>query len=113
MPGFLSDTREWFRIYKMPDGKPENKFAFDGEYKDADFAYSIIQETNIFWKQLVGLQQPSIEKEKLSISNVTVLGSAENISREEAASVISATPSLSAGPPLDTSVDVWHFNSRL
>jgi hypothetical protein len=23
----------------MPDGKPENKFAFDGEYKDAQFAH--------------------------------------------------------------------------
>jgi len=113
MPGFLSDTREWFRIYKMPDGKPENKFAFNGEFKDADFAHGIIKETNTFWKQLVGLQQPSIQKEKLSISNVTVLGSAENMSREDASSTMTAIPSLTPGPPLESSVDVWHFNSRL
>ena len=31
-----------FRVYKMPDGKPENKFAFDGAYKDADFALKVI-----------------------------------------------------------------------
>ncbi len=23
----------------MPDGKPENKFAFNGEFKDAQFAH--------------------------------------------------------------------------
>ena len=32
------------RIYKIPDGKPENKFAFDGEYQDAEFANKIISE---------------------------------------------------------------------
>ena len=26
------------RIYKMPDGKPENVFGFDGAYKDPEFA---------------------------------------------------------------------------
>merc|ERR1712080_44129 len=29
MPGFKEATREWFRIYKMPDGKPENVFGFE------------------------------------------------------------------------------------
>lgn len=27
-------TYEWFKIYKIPDGKPENKFAFNGEAKN-------------------------------------------------------------------------------
>ena len=26
----------------MPDGKPENKFAFDGEFKDAEFAHKAL-----------------------------------------------------------------------
>ncbi len=30
-----------FRVYKMPDGKPENTFAFDGEFQDADFAHKV------------------------------------------------------------------------
>ena len=54
MPGFLAATREWFRIYKIPDGKPENKFAFDGEFQSAEFANKIINETHDYWKQLVG-----------------------------------------------------------
>lgn len=32
-PGLLAGTREWFRIYKVPDGKPRNKFAFNDEPK--------------------------------------------------------------------------------
>ena len=30
-----------YRVYKMPDGKPENKFAFNGEFKDAEFANKV------------------------------------------------------------------------
>lgn len=33
-PGYLEATVDWFRRYKVPDGKPENQFAFDGEFKD-------------------------------------------------------------------------------
>lgn len=33
-PGHLEATVEWFRKYKVPDGKPENKFGFNGEFKD-------------------------------------------------------------------------------
>ena len=31
---FFQATREWFTIYKIPDGKPANKFAFNGEAKN-------------------------------------------------------------------------------
>lgn len=34
MRGYLAATVEWFRIYKIPAGKPENKFAFDGEIQN-------------------------------------------------------------------------------
>jgi len=30
----MQATKEWFRVYKMPTGKPPNKFAFDGAAKD-------------------------------------------------------------------------------
>ena len=32
LPGLLRATNEWFRIYKIPDGKPENNFAFSWVY---------------------------------------------------------------------------------
>ncbi|KAF9408149.1 hypothetical protein HW555_012069 [Spodoptera exigua] len=45
-PGLLRATVEWFRLYKVPDGKPVNVFAFDGEAKNADFAYKVIDEVS-------------------------------------------------------------------
>lgn len=43
-PGLLKASVEWFKIYKIPDGKPENQFAFNGEAKPASFALKIIDE---------------------------------------------------------------------
>lgn len=52
-PGLLKATVEWFKIYKIPDGKPENKFAFNGEPKNRDFAISVVEEVHGFWKSLI------------------------------------------------------------
>lgn len=48
LPGLLRATVEWFRLYKVPDGKPINEFAFDGQPKDRDFAYKIVDEVGVF-----------------------------------------------------------------
>ena len=79
------------RVYKMPDGKPENNFAFDGEYQDAEFAYKIISETNLFWKQLVGLEEPLEDPGKLCIGTVLCEGAKEMVTREEASEVLGNT----------------------
>uniref|UniRef100_G3NCL1 inorganic diphosphatase n=1 Tax=Gasterosteus aculeatus aculeatus TaxID=481459 RepID=G3NCL1_GASAC len=52
-PGYLESTVDWFRRYKVPDGKPENQFAFNGEFKDKDFAIKVIKNTHNFWKDLI------------------------------------------------------------
>lgn len=62
-PGLLRATIEWFKIYKIPDGKPENQFAFNGEAKNSAFAVGIIDETHAFWKQLITKE---VESEKIS-----------------------------------------------
>jgi len=33
MPGLLAATRDWFRIYKIPDGRETNESAFWGEFR--------------------------------------------------------------------------------
>ncbi|KAJ3334673.1 Inorganic pyrophosphatase [Gonapodya sp. JEL0774] len=53
LPGLLRATNEWFRIYKIPDGKPENNFAFSGEAKNRKYANEVIAECNEAWKGLV------------------------------------------------------------
>ncbi|KAF3853708.1 hypothetical protein F7725_014396, partial [Dissostichus mawsoni] len=52
-PGYLEATFDWFKRYKVPDGKPENQFAFNGEFKDRDFAIKTIKDTHEFWKALI------------------------------------------------------------
>ena len=52
MPGFLKATVEWFKIYKMPDGKPANEFAFNAEPKNKEFAEKIIAGTHSSWQEL-------------------------------------------------------------
>jgi inorganic pyrophosphatase len=68
LPGLIRATNEWFRIYKIPDGKPEvslqnsggdhqadyqNVFAFSGEAKSKKYAVEIIHECHEAWKKLV------------------------------------------------------------
>ena len=70
-PGLLEATRHWFRVYKVPDGKPENSFAFEGQAKDRSFTLQVIEETHEAWKGLV--QKGSAQG--ISVANVTQSGS--------------------------------------
>jgi len=110
MPGFLAATREWFKIYKIPDGKPENKFAFDGEYQNAEFANKIIAETHEYWRQLVGIADTAEDGGKLDISCVAVEGSKVALTRDEASALMSAAGDYSEGPEVDPSNDTWHYD---
>merc|ERR1712212_562376 len=49
----LMATVEWFKLYKVPDGKPENQFAFNGEAKNREFAHKVILSTHDEWRILV------------------------------------------------------------
>ena len=53
LPGLLAATVEWFKIYKMPDGKPPNSFAFNGEAKNAEFAKGVVEKLHNQWKNLM------------------------------------------------------------
>ena len=77
LPGLLRATNEWFRIYKIPDGKPENQFAFSGECKNKKwvkllehakssltrchhrYATDVVRECADAWEKLIsGKTQP-------------------------------------------------------
>lgn len=85
MPGFLKATHEWFMIYKVPDGKPRNTFAFGGEFKNKEFALEIIKETNVQWQKLLAQQ---CDAGDLSCENVSVASSPYRVSHEEAKQVV-------------------------
>ena len=52
MPGKVAQIRDWFKMYKTTDGKPENEFAFNGEAQSAGVARGIIWETHHEWAKL-------------------------------------------------------------
>ncbi|KAG7539186.1 Inorganic pyrophosphatase superfamily [Arabidopsis suecica] len=52
-PGTLTAIRDWFRDYKIPDGKPANKFGLGNKPTNKDYALKIIHETNESWAKLV------------------------------------------------------------
>lgn len=76
LPGLIRATNEWFRygfsprltvclltdeyrIYKIPDGKGENAFAFSGEAKNKKYATEIIHECHEAWRRLITGETPA------------------------------------------------------
>jgi inorganic pyrophosphatase len=53
LPGTLESIKEWFRTYKMFDGKPENQFGMNGEFQSADFAKGVIHRAHLNWRKLL------------------------------------------------------------
>jgi len=51
-PGELQKIMEWFRDYKIPDGKPANAFGYDSKCLDKQFALNVIKETHAFYDKL-------------------------------------------------------------
>jgi len=104
MPGQLAATNEWFRIYKIPAGKPENTFAFNGDAKNRDFAIKTIEETMEAWKKMI----TGDGFEKISTMSTTFEGR-EFVKPEVAADIVSKAPAPAEPAPLDPSVHKWHY----
>ncbi|XP_036592809.1 inorganic pyrophosphatase [Trichosurus vulpecula] len=106
-PGYLEATVEWFRKYKVPDGKPENEFAFNAEFKDKDFATDIIKSTHDHWKALVAKKT---DGGGINCMNTTVEDSPFKCSMESAKAIVDTLP-----PPCEstcvipTDVDKWFY----
>ncbi|KAJ6623063.1 inorganic pyrophosphatase [Mycena sp. CBHHK59/15] len=48
-PGLLAATREWFKVYKLPEGKPLNTFALEGVARGRAFAAEVVDECHASW----------------------------------------------------------------
>ncbi|NXE16889.1 IPYR pyrophosphatase, partial [Lophotis ruficrista] len=98
-PGYLEATVDWFRRYKVPDGKPENQFAFNSEFKDKDFAVNVIKCTHEHWKALLAKKADGGE---INCTNLTVSDSPFCCSQECAKATVDAVstdPSVLPTPP--------------
>ncbi|KAG0224501.1 cytoplasmic inorganic pyrophosphatase [Mortierella sp. GBAus27b] len=103
LPGLIRATNEWFRIYKIPDGKPENQFAFSGEAKNREYALNIIKEAHDAWERLI-----KNTTHEIHLKNATLEGN-PNHNKEEADKIPPAAPKSPAST--DPSVDKWFFIS--
>lgn len=109
-PGLIEATRDWFRNYKIPDGKPANEFAFNGEVKDRAFALKVIQATNKSWKELItGAIPAKTDDYDVSIANRCVAGSPAGVN---ASTPMPPKDAALADAPIDSSVDHWAYVSR-
>jgi len=82
MPGKLKEVFEFLRDYKIPDGKPANKFAYDNQPQNKAFAMHVTSETNDEWKKLVSKKVEST----ISIANASVGDSPGKLTKEAALS---------------------------
>ncbi|QDS72936.1 Inorganic pyrophosphatase [Venturia effusa] len=105
LPGLLRATNEWFRIYKIPDGKPENQFAFSGECKNKKYAMDIVRECAEAWDKLIKGRSPAGE---ISLANTTV-GNSPN--RVDANTLNIPRGENLAPAEIDSSIDKWFFIS--
>ncbi|XP_027693363.1 inorganic pyrophosphatase 2, mitochondrial [Vombatus ursinus] len=108
-PNYLEATLDWFRLYKVPDGKPENKFAFNGEFKDKDFALEVIESTHKCWKALL---HKKADGGDINCVNVQVHDSPFCCSKEEARCIVQSA-STATNEDLNSKEDedthTWHF----
>jgi inorganic pyrophosphatase len=61
-PGEVEKIRTWFRDYKIPDGKPANKFGYDDKALNKEFTLQVIEETNQFYKKLMAGERENTEE---------------------------------------------------
>ncbi|KAM9238206.1 inorganic pyrophosphatase 2, mitochondrial isoform 2-T2 [Dugong dugon] len=104
-PGYLEATLDWFRHYKVPEGKPENKFAFNGEFKNKAFALEVIKSTHECWKALL---MKKCDRGTINCTNVQIRDSPFRCTEEEARSLVELVPT-SLNKESNEEEQVWHF----
>lgn len=106
MPGFLRATYEWFKYYKVPDGKPENTVHWRGKCKDREFAMQVVHDTHEQWKKMTAQEAAPANLQRVS---TTVERNPDNITPQEAAMVVSESPAPGPAAEVPGDVDKWYY----
>ncbi|XP_076297031.1 inorganic pyrophosphatase Nurf-38 isoform X1 [Lasioglossum baleicum] len=105
-PGLMKATIEWFKIYKIPDGKPENQFAFNGEAKPKDFAWHIVEDVHQHWKSLMKRDTPT---GGIACTNLTVADSSFKIAADTAEEILEKAPEPQNPQSMEPTVNKSYF----
>jgi len=71
-PGLLHATVEWFKYYKVPDGKPTNAFGYNNRFKNKQFAIEVIHETHQQWRKLIGVLDEKLSDEECAVQRMSI-----------------------------------------
>jgi inorganic pyrophosphatase len=93
---------------QIPDGKPENVFAFSGEAKPKKYAQEIVLECHEAWKKLIKGESPPGE---IALQNTTVNESSSKVATTDAAYAAIPAANPLAPAPIDPSIDKSFFIS--
>ncbi|XP_072373145.1 inorganic pyrophosphatase-like isoform X1 [Scyliorhinus torazame] len=105
-PGYLEATVNWFKLYKVPDGMPENQLGFNGEFKDRNFAIGVIKYTHQYWQSLINKKT---DGGGICCKNVSIHDSPFCCSHEEAESIVQLAPKYVKSSSIPDDVNKWHF----
>jgi len=72
LPGVVDSIREWFRTYKIPDGKPPNVFGLEERAMNKAYAMKVIDECHQAWKNLVSKEEKK-QGRNLSVRDLSQL----------------------------------------
>eukprot|EP00745_Piridium_sociabile_P007844 TRINITY_DN152784_c0_g1_i1.p1 TRINITY_DN152784_c0_g1~~TRINITY_DN152784_c0_g1_i1.p1 ORF type:complete len:290 (-),score=78.99 TRINITY_DN152784_c0_g1_i1:255-1124(-) len=106
MPGFLKATYEWFRYYKVPDGKPENTVYNDGKCQNREESLAVIDLTHKQWNVL--MEKPG-SGDGVSCTNTTVNKCPDKVSPEAGESLLEDMQTTMEPAPVQSEVDLWYF----
>ncbi|KAK3370796.1 inorganic pyrophosphatase [Lasiosphaeria ovina] len=106
LPGLLGATRDWFRIYKVPDGAPPNRYALGGEFRGREYANGVIKDCTDAWKRLV---EGKAERGEISLDNTTLSGTPGKLDPGD----VELPPDQDLSPaPVEQDLDEWYFVDR-
>jgi len=110
MPGLVEATHDWFKVYKMPTGKPANTFAFEGKAKNRNFATQIVAQCHEQWKDLVLKKKEN--EHKMCCDNVNVEESPYKIGHDQANKCTGGLPAKAAPAAIPDDVQMVHYINR-
>lgn len=58
----VDEIRNWFKMYKTAEGKPENVYALDGKAVDPEHALRVAKRTHQHWKDFVNGETKCLTK---------------------------------------------------
>lgn len=106
-PGLLETLRQWFKDYKLPDGKPENKFAFNGAYRSQEETIEVVKECVTAWQRL---KDGKVTGDNLpTIANTTLAGTPGFVTAHNV--VIDPKAAGLPDAPIDKLIDRSYYNS--